>query len=133
MNNQFEYEAVADSGKRQLFTTGAVRDIQTGKGRFDLLPPKAIIRLAKHFENGAAKYGDRNWERGIPVSRYLDSALRHLFKYLDGYKEEDHLAAALWNISCALQTEMERPELQDIPKRQEKTHEKNICSAPIRK
>lgn len=131
MNNLFEFTQVEDSGTRQHFNTGAVRDIQVGKGRFDLIPPKAMFRLAKHFENGAVKYGDRNWEKGIPVSRYLDSALRHLFKYLDGRKEEDHLAAALWNISCALQTEMERPELQDIPKRQEKRNEEDLRSTPI--
>jgi hypothetical protein len=53
---------VKDSGKRQEFSTGARRDISTGKGRFDLLPPYAITRLAQHFENGSLKYGDRNWE-----------------------------------------------------------------------
>ena len=71
-----------DSGGRQQFVTGAVRDRQAGKGRFDLLPALAVTRLARHFEKGAAKYGDRNWEQGIPLSRFLDSALRHLFAYL---------------------------------------------------
>ena len=36
-----------------------------GKGRCDLLPPNALLRLARHFENGSKKYGDRNWEKGI--------------------------------------------------------------------
>jgi len=117
-NNPFiDYTEVKDSGERRLFETGAVRDIQKGKGRFDLLPPKAITRLAKHFENGAAKYGDRNWEKGINISCYVDSALRHLFTYLDGEYDEDHLAAAAWNCLCAIQTEIEKPEMQNIPKR----------------
>jgi hypothetical protein len=30
---------VKDSGARQSFDTGAVRDIQAGKGRFDLITP----------------------------------------------------------------------------------------------
>jgi hypothetical protein len=94
-----------DSGERQQFATGAVRDRQAGKGRFDLLPALAVTRLARHFEKGAAKYGDRNWERGIPLSRFLDSALRHLFAYLAGRDDEDHLVAAAWNLLAALETE----------------------------
>ena len=100
-----EFDHVVDSGERQSFQTGAVRDTQTQKGRYDLLPPYAIERLAKHFENGAVKYQDRNWERGIPLMRYLDSALRHMFKLLDGQTDEDHAAAAMWNIACYIQTE----------------------------
>ena len=112
-----DYNKVQDSGQRRSFPTGAVRDVQNGKGRFDLLPPKAITRLAKHFENGAVKYGDRNWEKGINISCYMDSALRHIFKYLDGMNDEDHLAAAAWNILCAIQTEIENPDMQNVPKR----------------
>lgn len=96
---------IVDSGKRQEFNTGSVRDTREGKGRFDLLPPYAITRLAQHFENGAVKYGDRNWEKGQPLSRYLDSALRHLFKYLGGSREEDHLAAVAWNALAFIETE----------------------------
>ncbi len=99
------YNQVEDSGKRQEFNTGSVRDTREGKGRYDLLPPEAIYRLAVHFANGAVKYGDRNWEKGQPLSRYLDSAMRHLFKYLEGSRVEDHLAAAAWNALCCIQTE----------------------------
>ncbi len=99
------YNHVEDSGKRQEFNTGSVRDTREGKGRYDLLPPEAIYRLAVHFANGAVKYGDRNWEKGQPLSRYLDSAIRHLFKYLSGSRVEDHLAAAAWNALCCIQTE----------------------------
>ncbi len=94
-----------DSGQRQEFATGAVRDRQAGKGRFDLLPPAAILRLARHFEKGAAKYSQRNWERGIPLSRFLDSALRHTFSFMEGRDDEDHLVAAAWNLLAALETE----------------------------
>lgn len=100
-----EYNSVEDSGKRENFQTGAIRDTREGKGRFDLLPPYAIKRLAVHFENGAKKYGDDNWKKGMQLSRYLDSALRHLFSYLDGQRNEDHLAAGAWNIICLIETE----------------------------
>lgn len=79
----------------------------------------AVLRLAKHFENGAKKYNDRNWEKGIPIHSFIDSAIRHLMKYLDGWDDEDHLCAAAWNCMCAMWTEEKKPELQDIPTRKE--------------
>ncbi len=96
---------IKDSGNRQKYITGAQRDTQEGKGRFDLLPVHAITRLAQHFENGAKKYDADNWRRGIPLNRYLDSALRHLFEFADGEKDEDHAIAAAWNILCLVETE----------------------------
>ena len=99
------FTRVKDSGERSEFETGAVRDRQKGKGRYDLLPPYGLKRLAMHFENGANKYNARNWEKGIPTERYMDSALRHLFEYLSGLRDEDHLAAAAWNVLCLIETE----------------------------
>lgn len=96
---------IKDSGRREDFQTGSRRDIRDGKGRFDLLPARAIRRLARHFEAGGKKYGDRNWEKGQPISRYMDSALRHAFSYLEGQRDEDHLIAAAWNLMCAADTE----------------------------
>lgn len=110
-----EYKNVKDSGSRQEFATGSVRDNPEGRGRYDLLPPYAIFRLARHYENGAKKYGDRNWEKGQNLSRYLDSAIRHLFKYLGGSRDEDHLAAAAWNALAFIETE-HRVEVGVLPK-----------------
>jgi len=100
-----DFSEVKDSGERQEFTTGSVRDTRKGKGRYDLFALIAIQRLAKHYENGAVKYGDRNWEKGQPLSRYWDSAVRHLVEFLMGLRDEDHLAAALWNVAALIQTE----------------------------
>jgi len=95
-----------DSGERSEFETGAVRDKADNKGRFDLLPADAIRQLARVMETGCLKYGDRNWEKGIPLRRYLDSALRHLFCVLAGMDDEPHLPMAMWNVACAIQTEI---------------------------
>jgi hypothetical protein len=81
-----------------------VREPATGKGRFDLLSPESILALAQHFEVGANKYADRNWEHGIPLSRFTDSALRHTFQFMDGAGGEDHLLAAAWNLMAAWAT-----------------------------
>lgn len=94
-----------DSGARQHFDTGSVRDMREGKGRYDLLSPFAIRRLAGVLERGAAKYGDRNWEKGQPLARYCDSALRHLFQFLAGETDEDHLGQAMWNLAAAIHTD----------------------------
>jgi hypothetical protein len=113
---------IKDSGKREEFATGSRRDTREGKGRFDLLPFRALTKLAQHFEGGAAKYGDRNWEKGQPLSRYADSAFRHLSKVMLNETDEPHAEAAAWNLMCLIETR-ERiragllPEsLDDLPK-----------------
>lgn len=102
-----DFTKVVDSGTRQEFDTGSVRDTRDGKGRFDLIPVEPLRRLARHYENGAKKYGDRNWEKGQPLSRYWDSAMRHMLAYSDGKVDEDHLAAIAWNIFAIIHTERE--------------------------
>ena len=106
---------ILDSGNRREFPTGAVRDIEEGKGRFDLLPMCAIRRLAVHCENGAKKYGERNCEKGIPTSSLMDSAMRHLTKYIEGWKDEDHLVSAFWNIAMCMYMEEYKPEMLNLP------------------
>ncbi len=108
--NKLDFNTVEDSGDHKQFETGAVRDSATGKGRFDLITPIGLKRLAKHYENGARKYSERNWEKGIPLMRFLDSALRHLNTYkeclLTGETpEEDHMAAVAWNALGFIHTE----------------------------
>ena len=92
-----------------------MRDMHEGKGRCDLLPMCVLLRLAKHYEAGARKYNDRNWEKGIPAHSFADSALRHMFKYMDGQNDEDHLIAAIWNLCGLAWTEEKHSELMDIP------------------
>jgi len=113
--------ALEDGGERMDYGEGsAIREPTTGKGDMYSLPSAAILRLSRHCELGANKYGRRNYMNGMPVSRFLDSALRHIFKYLDGTDNEDHLAAAAFNILGAMQMEMRNPDMQDIPERKDK-------------
>lgn len=148
---------IKDSGERRQFGTGAVRDIQEGKGRCDLLPldvvakimkdkilkdlgdfqesgkteylyncfiqfqsdipcmylTTRILEVSKHFEEGAKKYGEYNWQKGIPIRCYIDSAVRHYLKWLRGDKDEPHDRAFCWNILCAIWTCKHKPELND--------------------
>ena len=156
---------ISDSGNRTEFKTGAVRDIQSGKGRCDLLPlsaltevlqddfltvisvvdkqqvefailfiindksffpdeETAILELSKHYEEGAKKYGEYNWQKGIPYSRYVDSAVRHYLKHLRGDTDEPHNRACLWNLISLYWTMIHKPEMNDLVKRKK---DEEIC------
>lgn len=157
---------IKDSGNRREFETGAVRDIQEGKGRCDLLPLDVMayiyastfgsddaaadifaglsgfvdtgnkeylldvldveephktysdmfLEVSKHFEEGAKKYGEYNWQKGIPTHCYIDSAVRHYLKYLRGDTDENHSRAFVWNVICCIWTCIHKPELNDYKK-----------------
>ena len=156
---------IKDSGARREFGTGAVRDIQEGKGRCDLMPLNVLaeiyskyfcledtgsvfaelflftktgsvehlyevlnnfeaydmwetmfLEVSKHFEEGAKKYGEHNWQKGIPTHCYIDSAVRHYLKWLRGDKDEPHDRAFVWNIMCCIWTCTYMPELDDYNK-----------------
>lgn len=154
-----------DSGERRQYETGAVRDIQEGKGRLDLVPIdtiadvflkfedtnkigqilkciynfyetqevdylykaiyifsvnyevnlcNAILEVSKHYEDGARKYGEHNWQKGINFSSYIDSGIRHLLKYFRGDDDEPHDRAFLWNMISLAWTCIHKPELNNL-------------------
>jgi len=186
-----EFKEVKDSGKRQEFSTGSVRDTDEGKGTPHLLPGEVMIqieqlighnlhsynysgqnpeiilkkltldvyeygiirgqefpltlidaiegiiiyitlqenehytdafkRLSVHYQNGAKKYNKNNWRKGQFVSRYYDSAVRHLWDVQAGRGDEDHASALLWNLIAIIQTKKDvakgllPKELDDFP------------------
>ena len=99
--------SLPDSGDRTNFDTGAVRDAMNGKGLPSLIPPEAIRRCARRFEDGASKYGLHNWMKGIPLSRYQDAITRHTLAAAEGQADEDHLGAVLWNAAAWVWTQDE--------------------------
>lgn len=120
---------IKDSGDRTEFETGAKRDMHAGKGRMDLLPWHGIMEVSKHCEEGALKYGEHNVDKGIPLHSLLDSASRHLAKYMVGMDDEDHLRAACWNLLWALNQRVTHPELDDrfvTPSKGKQNIDKNI-------
>jgi hypothetical protein len=122
-----------DSGEHQQFETGARRDTQVGKGRYDLIPPQFLRNLALALEEvgldpdvllgltlvpmgpflrqaalygrGAKKYGPSNYLKGIPLSRTFNSLTRHAMKWATGMDDEDHLTAVAWNAFAIVATE----------------------------
>lgn len=78
--------------------------------------PTMILEVAKHFEEGCKKYGENNWQKGIPTHCYIDSAIRHYLKWRRGDKDEPHDRAFCWNILCCAWTCANKPELNDYRK-----------------
>ena len=107
-----------DGGGRITYgADGAMREPTTGKGRYDLITPFGIRRLAAWYEKGAAKYAPRNWEKGIPYSRCIDSAKRHIDGFLMRDTSEDHLAAARCNLGMIMHYQDAGPNgLDDLPR-----------------
>lgn len=57
-----------------------------------------MLEVAVRFEEGAKKYGEHNWEKGLPLNSYIDSATRHLMKHISGMTDERHDRAFIWNL-----------------------------------
>jgi len=89
---------IKDSGERIKYPTGAVRDTNKGKIRWDLVPKECLKRVAIHYTEGSKKYDDNNWKKGIPTERFEESMERHMMQYLLGETDEDHLSAVVFNV-----------------------------------
>lgn len=73
-----------------------------------------FLEVSKHYEDGAKKYSENNWKKGIPLHCYIDSGVRHYLKWLRSDNDESHDRAFVWNILGALWTLKHKPELDDI-------------------
>ena len=78
--------------------------------------PTMLLEVSKHYEEGANKYGENNWQNGMPTNIYIDSAIRHYLKFLRGDEDEPHDKAFVWNILCCIWTCIHKPELNTYSK-----------------
>lgn len=74
-----------------------------GKPPMELVAPEAVVAMADVCAFGRGKYGERNWEKGIRLTRLFAAAQRHMWEWLLGrdINEESglsHLDHALWNL-----------------------------------
>ena len=103
------------------FDSGAVR-AKLDDVRFDLISPVALRRLATTYSEGAVKYGDNNWRKGMEFSNVINHVLEHINAYLanKGDKEhEDHLAHAAWGLFTLMDQEETAPGFNDLYFQQE--------------
>ena len=101
--------SIKDSGIEQVFDTGAQRNSDEGKPRYDLIPPVVLKELALHYMEGGKIHGDRNWEKGQPIDRLAGSLLRHYFAWAVGEVDEPHMRALIWNAFAILYNEVMIP------------------------
>lgn len=96
------------------------RKDDSGKPRYDLIPPMPLDELAKVYTMGAAKYGDRNWERGMQFGRVFAALMRHAWAWWRGEKccsidGQHHLASVAWCAFALMELEVTRGNLDDRP------------------
>jgi len=95
-----------ESGAERKFETGARKQNAKGKGTPVLFPGDAYLEISKHFEDGADHYEPRNWEKGIPLSKLIDSLERHIAQEKMGLTDESHDRALAWNAVVYLATKL---------------------------
>ena len=113
---------MTDSGKRQSFGKGmAIRDTADDKPRPDLISPFAEERQGTGSAWGPPNMPSATGRDGMPFSRCVASLKRHVMKYQQGKRDEDHLAAIMFNAMALIHYEemIERgllpAELNDMP------------------
>lgn len=110
-----------EDGPERTFSTGASKQAAAGKGTPVLFPPDAYLEISKHFEEGAILHGDRNWEKGVPLSEWMNSIERHAQQVKMGLTDEAHMLAMAWNAVVYVATKLRidagilPKELDDIP------------------
>jgi hypothetical protein len=95
------------------FGTGAVRSASVENFRYDLVSPIGLREVARTCAEGAAKYSDFNWEKGMPVHDLLNHAIAHVYAFLSGDRSEPHLGHAAWNLLAAIHSHELWPHLNE--------------------
>lgn len=95
------------------FNTGAHRNDDAGKPQMALIPHDELMRVLDRYRAGADKFGANNWKKGMQLSELYNSAQRHLIAWYMKDASEDHAAAAVWNILCAMWMENNKQEMDD--------------------
>lgn len=74
--------------------------------RFDLMDAPAMFALAKVLYEGSQKHGEDNW-RNIAIREHLNHLLAHVYAYLAGDTQDDHLEHAFCRAMMAVALRLE--------------------------
>jgi hypothetical protein len=90
--------------------------------RYDLIPVEPLRLLAEHFGRGAAKYSERNYERGYAWSLSYAALQRHANQFwggedLDPETGSPHLIAVAWHALALVEFMRTHPEKDDRVRR----------------
>ena len=74
-----------------------------GKARYDLIPPEIEEAIAMVLSFGAAKYGERNWEKGMRWGRPYAAMRRHMAAWWKGEERDAESGMPhTWHAACCL-------------------------------
>lgn len=76
---------------------------------FHTMPTEAMLSLAQLQTQGDQRYGEFNW-RGISIREHVNHAITHLFAYLAGDEQDDHLQHGAWRALAALEGKLHNKE-----------------------
>lgn len=111
-NHPVQYTGVSPDAPVTQNEDGGMQSVV--EGRFDLIPPIAMFELAKVMEHGAGKYAPRNWYK-IPLESHLNHLLMHMYAYLAGNRDEDHLSHVLARAAMAVEIQKLKGDLDTTP------------------
>ena len=95
------------------------KHFDSGKPELDQIPYSAIVECSKAFTFGKNKYGKFNFRRGMPYSKLINSALRHIYKFNESEDFDDesitvtHIGHAMANLAMLVYVYQNMPELDD--------------------
>ena len=117
--NDFDEKIGSEYG-HNVILGAAVKD-DSGKLRYDLIPPRALDELARVYTIGAKKYSDRNWENGFQWGRIFAAMMRHGWAFWRGEERDPvdgqlHLSSVAWCAFALMEFTQTHPELDDRPK-----------------
>lgn len=114
INGEF---TISKEGLKDSPQAGPGLKYDNGKAAFALLPPFALLEVAKVLAHGASKYGPRNWSLVKDhVDRYLSACGRHINSYQSGQVIDsetglNHLAHAVCSLLFILDHDC-RPQIK---------------------
>jgi hypothetical protein len=97
-------------------TTGGAKGSKLAQ--FALIPVRPLEEVAQVYGFGAAKYADRNWEKGYKWSLSYSALQRHLHAFWRGESTDPesgrpHLAHAVFHCLALMEWERTHPEMDD--------------------
>jgi len=107
-------KAISNANIDNIVVVNQFMKFDTGKPRYDLIPPSAMAGMAKVLTYGAKKYKPGNWKEVESLDRYVAALYRHLEAWRQGEKTDSesgllHLEHALTNVAFLL--ELDKPKL----------------------
>lgn len=73
-----------------------------GKPEPSLVPPAAILAMARVRRYGIDKYGEAESWRDVEPHRWIDAALRHIYAYIDGEETDESGLPHMWHALTSL-------------------------------